>query len=853
MERTWVGLQIALVVVAAILTSVSAEAQELLHARISYEAGGAFVRGVNEDEWGYATVNTLILPGDTLWVDKGGMIELEMSGGSFLRMADSSKAEIAQLPPSATVRGWSGSFYVQRVSRSTGEFTFATPACQVEVERDTHVRVDVVGEGATTVTVRWGRARVRTEMGSPVLVTNGKRVYVDPGYLPSALTAFDRTVEDAFDVWNRERARLLALGMNPMPAAVRVDTPPIGASDLAVHGEWVTIDAVPYWRPTVVVDYVPYRYGYWTYVPVCGYVWVGTYPFCYVTTHYGRWFCHPTYGWVWTYRDVWGPAWVASVRCGPNFVWCPLDPWDRPCVVGAVTVDLGGIRFSLAGTSYCAAEELIIGPCPVYCVTRETLRPVGDVYIWNIYAPGWSRPRLPYLESPTLVRDYTPRRVIRGPESSGAGGGLEARLRVAELEPTIRRTAFSATPVTGGRVMRTPSTTASREAQVRAVALNEEARQTSPFSRSDRMADARDARRVRQTTAPTGPLAARPTGPESRSTLAVPATRSSGDLTSGIRSRRTFRAPESPTESLPGPTSTTAPNGGAGPVAPETPSRGGTRGPREPRITPVPPVSTPNPQVPETPSVPSSPRELRTPRTMPMPRDSRATEISPFINQNPRVTEIPTPLREPREPRMTPVPRGPQPAPRVVERPSSPEATSVPRLSLPRKPELPSQASAPVSPREPREFRVTPAPRTSEPSSGVVERPRTTIPRAVTHTEETSPRAITTPSVPIERPSATLAPPPVSRVSVERASPPAVTAPTQDTGTFSRSPRTFETPRSLEAPSPRTSTVDRAIVVSPPSRSSTRETSGGGSGVSSRTGSRSDSGASFNRVGRSGR
>ena len=200
-QRTSVRTALVLGITALALSGAEAAAYDdmLMHARVSFDAGGAMVKGIEDVDWSYATVNTLILPGDTLWVDAGNMIELEMAGGSLLRMADGSKADVVALPPSAVIRGWTGSFFVHRIDRSTGDFVFETPACAVEVDPDSQVRLDVVGDGATTVTVRQGRATIRAQVGNPVVVSPGRRAYVDPGCLPSMPIPFDRTIEDSFD------------------------------------------------------------------------------------------------------------------------------------------------------------------------------------------------------------------------------------------------------------------------------------------------------------------------------------------------------------------------------------------------------------------------------------------------------------------------------------------------------------------------------------------------------------------------------------------------------------------------------------------------------------------------------
>ncbi|HRI86797.1 MAG TPA: FecR domain-containing protein [Candidatus Hydrogenedentes bacterium] len=460
-----------LLVAVAMTASIPSYATDLLHARISHESGGALVRGSQDADWSYATVNTIILPGDTLWIDEQGTLEAELSGGSFFRMADRSKAELQSLSPSATINAWAGSFYVQRVSRSTGDFKIRTPAASILVDRDSQVRVDVVGEGSTTVSVRWGRVTVATDGGAPVEAREGQRVYVDPGLLPSNAVPFDKTVEDAFDAWNRERARILALGDRAMPASVQVEQTPIGYSDLASYGEWVYVDNRQYWRPTVVVDYVPYRDGYWSYGPSYGYSWTGYYPFCYVTSHYGRWNYYPAHGWLWNYDPVWSPAWCATAYYGGNFVWAPLDYYNRPCSYGS-TFYVGGVPFSIGFSSYCRPNDLYYGPCSVYPAYNDLFVNVniGDVYVWNIYGDRY-RDRYPHYGSNALVREYNPRRVIRGIESGGAFT-VAASVRARSLNESLGRNEFTTRNASTARAIRTSQTTTGRQARVRDTALS---------------------------------------------------------------------------------------------------------------------------------------------------------------------------------------------------------------------------------------------------------------------------------------------------------------------------------------------------------------------------------------------
>ncbi len=76
------------------------------------------IQGAKESDWSRASLNTLALPGDTLWVDEGGASELEFAGGTYLRMADASKVELVALSPSAQFRGWTGSGTVHHADAS---------------------------------------------------------------------------------------------------------------------------------------------------------------------------------------------------------------------------------------------------------------------------------------------------------------------------------------------------------------------------------------------------------------------------------------------------------------------------------------------------------------------------------------------------------------------------------------------------------------------------------------------------------------------------------------------------------------------------------------------------------------
>jgi hypothetical protein len=309
---------------------------------------------------------------------------------------------------------------------------------------------------------------VRTDAGGAVTARAGQRVFVDPGLLPSTPVPFDKSREDDFDTWSRERAKFIVVGPDRAPVPELHQKQPIGYSDLEPYGEWVTIDNRPYWRPTVVVDYVPYRHGYWSYVPAYGHLWVGDYPFCHVTSRYGRWTHHGRFGWVWTFTSGWAPAHVAAVRYGNYFAWSPLDYYDRPVSYGSATWRVGDFTFTVGATSYCPADLLYYGPCDVYPYRPGVLPVVnnGNIFIWDIDIHDGDRHDR--LHSSLPQRDYSPRRVIRGPDHV-SDGIRSARARVASLENTIGRGSFRSVGPANSRSIRTAVGDNNRAARARSV------------------------------------------------------------------------------------------------------------------------------------------------------------------------------------------------------------------------------------------------------------------------------------------------------------------------------------------------------------------------------------------------
>ncbi|MDZ4859158.1 MAG: DUF6600 domain-containing protein [Candidatus Hydrogenedentes bacterium] len=480
---------VILLAIAALLAP--AWAQGDLHARISFDAGGTMVRGTDDADWSFATVNTLILPGDTLWADQGATAEMELAGGTFVRMADGSRAVIFALSP-VELRASTGSFYVHRISRSTGDVIIQTPAGSVLVDRDTAARIDIASDGSTIVSVHWGSARVQSGGGGGQTVYDRERVYVDPGYLPSESVSFDPAYEDDFDAWNRERSQILVTGVSRIPTTVPVSNDTIGIADLSSYGDWITHENRPYWRPTVESNYVPYRQGHWSYVPSVGSVWVGNDPFSYVTSHYGRWNYIHRYGWVWQYDRQWSPAWVASVRYGDNMLWTPVGFDNRPVLVtNTATFNIAGVLFSLVASSFVPQNQLYYGPsyiAPVRPVVVQNIN-ITNINIWNIGTDRRSHHvNVPYKDNQIREYQHRPDRVIRGLERSKRNDATAHQIATnleqkTRQEPKAKATAQGEIPKQA-----TVADPDGRRAKTREVRLEREQRQASRTPAEEKVA-----------------------------------------------------------------------------------------------------------------------------------------------------------------------------------------------------------------------------------------------------------------------------------------------------------------------------------------------------------------------------
>ncbi len=303
--------------------------------RISYVDGDVFIIGIDDERWGYATINTIVEEGDIIRTERGSRVEVQLADGSVVRMDEVSEAEFTVMEDEGTsiitvVYGILAAS-VPYWARSR-DLHIAFTNGDVEPYRGAKVRVEVDYNGDSYVIVRKEKARLHL-LDEIRLLRTHRIAYIDSdGELRWIDRYYDR---DSFDRWcdmrDRDVLREPRLAYGDVRLGLYIH---IGLYDLDLYGRWIRVpgyglvwvpDVDPYWRP--------YTNGHWVWSARWGWVWVPYEPWGWVPFHYGRWAFVTSVGWVWVPGYDFGPAWVAWTY-GPDWIaWAPLDPWGHPIII----------------------------------------------------------------------------------------------------------------------------------------------------------------------------------------------------------------------------------------------------------------------------------------------------------------------------------------------------------------------------------------------------------------------------------------------------------------------------------------------------------------------------------------
>ena len=340
----WVALAVAIIAMAP-----PAGAQEGDSARVSDVRGELVVRGTGDSDFAHVERNTVLWLDDTLWTERRARAEVELAGGSWIRLAEDTKLDLVRPDAPIRLRLWTGSVYLDLSAARSPRLLIGTPAGDVSAGADTLFRLDLSDDEQARLTVYRGSARLTGSIGSPIVVQAGERAYVGPNRQAENPTRLDSLDRDLFDEYQQQRATYWQ--KRPVPAELGLDL--LGARDLHGAGAWVAVDGVLYWRPAVDRTWRPFREGYWVHIPGLGQTWIDYAPWGYVTSHYGRWLWKAAHGWVWRPGAVWAPAQVAWGAFEGAYGWAPLDPGERPAVVGDDGFQHGGVFVDYLAWTFC--------------------------------------------------------------------------------------------------------------------------------------------------------------------------------------------------------------------------------------------------------------------------------------------------------------------------------------------------------------------------------------------------------------------------------------------------------------------------------------------------------------------
>lgn len=327
-------------------TAQEAQSDEIGHTppRLSFVEGQASYWRPGADDWVAAQINTALAPGDQLYVDGEGNLELQIGSHAFVRSGPDTQIGLeSQEPDFLQFRMATGRIALDLRAMGSGQMVAVeTPHAAFKVDTEGYFRLDV-DEGQTTLsTHRAGRATLITESGEAIPVGTNTSVTIQGTSTPH-ITSRTALPLDDWDQWNYARTDQLI----DSESARYVSPDVYGLNDLDRYGTWRVVPTYgPVWMPRgVAAGWVPYSTGAWVRDPFYGWTWVDSAPWGWAPYHYGRWVYVNSY-WCWApgpriVRPAYAPALVAffgapgvqvSIGLGASSVgWVSLG-WGEPLV-----------------------------------------------------------------------------------------------------------------------------------------------------------------------------------------------------------------------------------------------------------------------------------------------------------------------------------------------------------------------------------------------------------------------------------------------------------------------------------------------------------------------------------------
>jgi hypothetical protein len=337
--------------------------------RLSHVEGSVSLQPAGMTEWSAAPINQPLTPGDALWSDAGSRAELDL-GSATVRLDQNSSLSLADLTDqSVQLQLSSGSADV--IVRSLGPgggVEIDGPDAAAALLQPGEYRLSIDSSGATSITIRNGRAQVALDGAPDMGLATGQRGVFGPNGSYAIMPA---AAPDEFDRWCQQRE---TAWLNGQAASQYVSDDVVGSEDLSQYGDWQTQpDYGATWFPGQVADdWAPYSDGNWVWVAAWGWTWVDRAPWGFAPFHYGRWvYIARRWGWVpgpANRHALYAPALVAwvggpiggaalSLGGGTAVGWLPLAPGE--VYIPGYSVSAHYLEaLNLSNTSHLNAETI---------------------------------------------------------------------------------------------------------------------------------------------------------------------------------------------------------------------------------------------------------------------------------------------------------------------------------------------------------------------------------------------------------------------------------------------------------------------------------------------------------------
>jgi hypothetical protein len=297
--------------------------------RLSFIQGDVQVKPNGVEDYGVATVNQPVSEGDQLWLPENALSELQMQSGAFLRLDQSSAAQIltATQENALQISLTQGHAYVFYDAPTGGSIQLDTPKHSIRAYENAVFRVDL-SETINTVGVLDGAIEVETADGLKKVSRGQMLTFSEDGGVELGPTG----QADDWENWNNQRNAQLQPKEEDQSKANLPSELQTYASDMT-SGKWEESKEHGHvWKPQDVdEDWTPYSNGRWVSYND-EYTWVGYEPWGWAPYHYGRWVYIDGDGWVWVppvHGDVyWAPGYVSWYETDDYVGWAPLWPGE---------------------------------------------------------------------------------------------------------------------------------------------------------------------------------------------------------------------------------------------------------------------------------------------------------------------------------------------------------------------------------------------------------------------------------------------------------------------------------------------------------------------------------------------